>query len=41
VTTFLCFLGDIGERYAHQVRLTNPNAFGLYDMHDHISAVDG
>jgi sulfatase modifying factor 1 len=24
---------DIGERYAHQVRLKKPNAFGLYDMH--------
>jgi formylglycine-generating enzyme required for sulfatase activity len=23
---------DIGERYAHQVRLKKPNAFGLYDM---------
>jgi sulfatase modifying factor 1 len=24
---------DIRERYAHQVRLKKPNAFGLYDMH--------
>jgi formylglycine-generating enzyme required for sulfatase activity len=24
---------DFGQRYAHQVGLKKPNAFGLYDMH--------
>jgi sulfatase modifying factor 1 len=36
VTTFLCFLGDINEKYAHQVGLKIPNAFGLYDMHGNV-----
>jgi formylglycine-generating enzyme required for sulfatase activity len=27
---------DIGEKYAHQVELKNPNAFGLYDMHGNV-----
>jgi formylglycine-generating enzyme required for sulfatase activity len=26
----------IGEKYAHQVRLKIPNAFGLYDMHGNL-----
>jgi formylglycine-generating enzyme required for sulfatase activity len=28
--------GDIDEQYAHQVRLKDPNAFGLYDMHGNV-----
>jgi formylglycine-generating enzyme required for sulfatase activity len=27
---------NIGEQYAHQVRLKNPNAFGLYDIHGNV-----
>ncbi|WP_417380111.1 protein kinase domain-containing protein [Gimesia sp.] len=27
---------DIGEEYAHQVSLKNPNSFGLYDMHGNV-----
>jgi sulfatase modifying factor 1 len=30
------FFGDIDERYAHQVELKKPNAFGLYDMHGNV-----
>jgi formylglycine-generating enzyme required for sulfatase activity len=28
--------GDIGEKYAHQVRQKKANAFGLYDMHGNV-----
>jgi formylglycine-generating enzyme required for sulfatase activity len=28
--------GDIDEKYAHQVELKKPNAFGLYDMHGNL-----
>jgi sulfatase modifying factor 1 len=29
--------GDINDKYAHQVKLKKPNAFGMYDMHGNVN----